>query len=194
MPRVNRHPSILGQRRVSRRSRTAALPGPHGPSRRREVQVRNPEDSAVHECEVGEAGPGREPGRAQAAKTHRRGLKSKAYGRLTDKLLPAHCTHLQLHTPAHCTLHTAHYLHPTHTSTLHPPSPPTRHAPAWSSYSPRPLYCRNQLFMVCYRDDTYRAVVHCAMREHVQHESKGERARRPTPSDLPPPRSTARRP
>lgn len=189
--------SILAQRRVSRRSRTAALPAlPHRPR-----PAQRPKSGG---CKCGSASRGKRaasgrpsPGRSRRAGQGRAAAKAKADALAgaeprINNLLPAHCTHQHTaHTSTHCTLRTT---FTRHTSTLHPPSPHTRHAPAWSSYSPRPLYCRNQLFMVCYRDDTYRAVVHSAMREHVQHESKGERARRPTPSDLPPPRSTARRP
>ena len=189
--------SILAQRRVSRRSRTAALPAlPHRPR-----PAQRPKSGG---CKCGSASRGKRaasgrpsPGRSRRAGQGRAAAKAKADALAgaeprINNLLPAHCTHQHTaHTCTHCTLRTT---FTRHTSTLHPPSPHTRHAPAWSSYSPRPLYCRNQLFMVCYQDDTYRAVVHSAMREHVQHESKGERARRPTPSDLPPPRSTARRP
>ena len=189
--------SILAQRRVSRRSRTAALPAlPHRPR-----PAQRPKSGG---CKCGSASRGKRaasgrpsPGRSRRAGQGRAAAKAKADALAgaeprINNLLPAHCTHQHTaHTSTHCTLRTT---FTRHTSTLHPPSPHTRHAPAWSSYSPRPLYCRKQLFMVCYRDDTYHAVVHSAMREHVQHESKGERARRPTPSDLPPPRSTARRP
>jgi hypothetical protein len=166
------HASILAQRRVALArlglaDRATAL----APPVRRGTRARRRAGPVRAKTEVGEQRPrGREPSPgAPTGKDHL--IKVQRYGRRTDELLPAHCTHQHTAhtcTPAHCThlhtlhtlahtcthQHTAHCALPSPYTHLHPPPPSPPH-PSRSRvvilYSPRPLYCRNQQFMVCYR-------------------------------------------
>ena len=177
--------SILAQRRVSRRSRTAALPAlPHRPR-----PAQRPKSGG---CKCGSASRGKRaasgrpsPGRSRRAGQGRAAAKAKADALAgaeprINNLLPAHCTHQHTaHTSTHCTLRTT---FTRHTSTLHPPSPHTRHTlPRGRPTPPDP--CTAESNYLWYAIETIRimpwCIAQCASMSSTSQRVNAPDARRP---------------
>lgn len=120
----------------------------------------------MRKCKSGEARGKRTPvarAQPQVAGQGRAAAKAKADALAgaeprINNLLPAHCTHQHTaHTSTHCTLRTT---FTRHTSTLHPPSPHTRHTlPRGRPTPPDP--CTAEINYLWYAIETIRIVPWC---------------------------------